>query len=86
MFREPLQFLFLLTLALLISPVLTLAALGGHPLQIGVQHAAALTDQLLAFARKGKYLVRIYAENKADAMAGKDDVQAMLKAVIALVK
>jgi len=38
------------------------------------------------YARKGKYLVRIFAENKADASAGKDDVQAMLKAVTGAVK
>lgn len=38
------------------------------------------------YARKGKYLARIFAENKPDATAGKDDVQAMLKAIVAAIK
>jgi hypothetical protein len=38
------------------------------------------------YARKDKYLVRIFAENTADATAGKDDVQAMLKAVVGAIK
>lgn len=39
-----------------------------------------------AYARKGRYLVRVFAENTADATAGKDDVQAMLKAIVAAIK